>query len=254
MVVDADDLDTSDMQRFAAWTNLSETTFLVPPSHPHADYCVRIFTPTEELPFAGHPTLGSAHAWLQHGGAPRNADVIVQQCGVGLVEVRRGDEGLAFAAPPLVRGGPVDEVTVAEAAASLGIDRQAVIDAAWVDNGPGWLGILVASAAEVLAIRPRAMRLTVGVAGPYPPGSPFAYEVRAFYSSAGITLEDPVTGSLNASLAQWLIGSGRFAPPYRASQGTAIGRAGTVRVSTDESNRIWIGGDVVTCISGTVDL
>lgn len=254
MVVDAGDLDTADMQRFATWTNLSETTFLVPPTHPSADYRVRIFTPTEELPFAGHPTLGSAHAWLTHGGSPRNADTIVQECGVGLVEVRHSDDGLAFAAPPLVRGGAVDEDLVAEAAASLGIDRQAAIDAAWVDNGPGWLGILVASAAEVLAIRPQAMRLTVGVVGAYPPGSPFAYEVRAFYSSAGMTMEDPVTGSLNASLAQWLIGSGRVIPPYRASQGRAIGRAGVVRVSTDESDRIWIGGDVVTCVSGTVDL
>lgn len=254
VVVDGDDLDDSDMQRFASWTNLSETTFLLPPSHPDADYRVRIFTPTEELPFAGHPTLGSAHAWLTHGGAPRNGDTIVQECGVGLVTVRSDGGMLAFAAPPLLRSGPADDAIVVEAAESLGVERSSIVDAAWIDNGPGWLGILLGSAEEVLAIRPRSMRLTLGVVGAHPPDSPFAYEVRAFYSSGGITLEDPVTGSLNASLAQWLIGAGRCSTPYLASQGNAIGRSGVVHVSADTSNDIWIGGDVITCISGDVNI
>jgi len=254
VVVDGDGLDTAAMQRFANWTNLSETTFLLPPTDPAADYRVRIFTPAAELPFAGHPTLGSAHAWLTHGGVPQREGVVVQECGVGLVTLRRDGDSLAFAAPPLLRGGPADEATVQEAADALGIDRAAVLDAAWADNGPGWLGLLLGSAEEVLAIRPNAMRLTIGVAGAYAAEAPFAYEVRAFYSEGGSTFEDPVTGSLNASLAQWLIGSGRFAAPYVASQGTAMGRAGKVRITTDEAGAVWVGGDVANCIAGTVEL
>ncbi len=254
VVVDGDGLSTDEMQRFANWTNLSETTFLVPPTDPAADYRVRIFTPVAELPFAGHPTLGSAHAWLGHGGAPRQEGVVVQQCGVGLVPVRRDGAGLAFAAPSLLRGGPVDDATLHEAVAALGIGRDDVVDAAWADNGPGWLGLLLRSADAVLALRPGAMRLSIGVAGLHPPGSPFAYEVRAFYSEAGMTFEDPVTGSLNASMAQWLIATGRAHAPYTVSQGTAIGRAGRVRIATDEAGAVWVGGDVVTCISGSVEL
>lgn len=178
----------------------------------------------------------------------------MQECGVGLVAIRRNGDSLAFAAPPLLRGGPADEATVQEAADALGLDRAAVLDAAWADNGPGWLGLLLGSAEEVLAIRPNAMRLTIGVAGAYPAGSPFAYEVRAFYSEGGTTFEDPVTGSLNASLAQWLIGSGRFAAPYIASQGTAMGRAGKVRIATDEHGAVWVGGDVVACVTGSVEI
>jgi PhzF family phenazine biosynthesis protein len=254
VVVDAEGLDTDEMQRFANWTNLSETTFLLPPTDPAADYRVRIFTPVAELPFAGHPTLGSAHAWLAHGGMPRCEGVVVQECGVGLVTIRRDGVALAFAAPALLRGGPVDEATLQQAVAELGIERSAVVDAAWADNGPGWLGLLLASADEVLAIRPNAMQLTIGVAGAYPVGSPFAYEVRAFYSDGGLTLEDPVTGSLNASLAQWLIATGRFTPPYTASQGTVLGRAGKVRITTDAAGTVWVGGDVTTCITGTVEV
>jgi PhzF family phenazine biosynthesis protein len=250
VVVDADGLSSDEMQRFAKWTNLSETTFLLPPTKSQADYRVRIFTPTEELPFAGHPTLGSAHAWLTHGDALRQSNLIVQECGVGLVEIRRDKDLLSFAAPPLLRNGTADFETIREAADSLGIDRQSIIDAAWVDNGPGWLGILLDSAQDVLAIQPRNMRLSIGVAGAHPAGSRFAYEVRAFYSSSGITLEDPVTGSLNASLAQWLIGSGRFTAPYQVAQGGAIGRAGVVHVSQDAAESVWIGGNVTTCISG----
>jgi PhzF family phenazine biosynthesis protein len=254
VVVDAEGLTTAAMQKFAKWTNLSETTFLLPPTQASADYKVRIFTPTEELPFAGHPTLGSAHAWLANGGVSKSEDIVVQECGVGLVTVRRDGNLLSFAAPPLLKSGPVDEALILEAAMSLGITRTSIIDAAWIDNGPGWLGILLASAQEVLAIQPNAMKLTLGVAGAHSPQSKFAYEVRAFYSSNGITFEDPVTGSLNASLAQWLIHSGRFSAPYLASQGTAIGYAGVVHIEADTSHDIWIGGNVVTCITGDVEL
>jgi PhzF family phenazine biosynthesis protein len=254
VVVNAEGLTTSDMQTFAKWTNLSETTFLLPPTHASADYQVRIFTPTEELPFAGHPTLGSAHAWLTNGGVPKDGNTIVQECKVGLVNVRRDDNSLSFAAPPLLKSGPVDDALIREAAESLGISREAIIDAAWIDNGPGWIGILLASADEVLAIQPKPMKLTLGVAGAHVAESRFAYEVRAFYSSNGITLEDPVTGSLNASLAQWLISSGRFNAPYLASQGTAIGYAGVVKVDVDDLDVVWIGGNVATCISGEVDI
>jgi PhzF family phenazine biosynthesis protein len=254
VVVDAEGLTTSGMQTFAKWTNLSETTFLLPPTHASADYQVRIFTPTEELPFAGHPTLGSAHAWLTNGGVPKDGNTIVQECKVGLVNVRRDDNSLSFAAPPLLKSGPVDDALIREAAESLGISRKAIIDAAWIDNGPGWMGILLASADEVLAIQPKPMKLTLGVAGAHVAESRFAYEVRAFYSSNGITLEDPVTGSLNASLAQWLISSGRFNAPYLASQGTAIGYAGVVKVDVDDLDVVWIGGNVATCISGEVDI
>jgi PhzF family phenazine biosynthesis protein len=254
VVVDAEGLEPTEMQRLARWTNLSETTFLLPPTDPRADYRVRIFTPTEELPFAGHPTLGSAHVWSSNGGVPASADVIVQECGVGLVKVRMTESGLAFAAPPLLRGGPVDDPTIDEIADSLGIERGAIVDAAWVDNGPGWIGVLLGSAAEVLAIRPREIRRSLGVIGAHEAGSKFAYEVRAFYSSGGVTVEDPVTGSLNASVAQWLIASGRHVPPYLASQGSVIGHAGVVRVSTDGSGGVWIGGTTVTRVSGTIEI
>lgn len=254
VVVDAEGLEPAEMQRLARWTNLSETTFLLPPTDPRADYRVRIFTPTEELPFAGHPTLGSAHVWSSNGGVPASADVIVQECGVGLVKVRMTESGLAFAAPPLLRGGPVDDLTIDEIADSLGIERGAIVDAAWVDNGPGWIGVLLGSAAEVLAIRPREIRRSLGVVGVHEAGSKFAYEVRAFYSSGGVTVEDPVTGSLNASVAQWLIASGRHVPPYLASQGSVIGHAGVVRVSTDGSGGVWIGGTTMTRVSGTIEI
>ncbi len=256
VVLDGSGLTGAEMQRFANWTNLSETTFLLPPTDPAADYLVRIFTTTMELPFAGHPTLGSCHAWLAAGGVPRDPDSVVQQCGVGLVTVARpgGSGRLAFAAPPMLRSGDLDEATVAEAAAALGIERAAVIASAWIDNGPGWLGLQLATAAEVLAITAGNTDLKIGVVGAYPPDAPFAYEVRAFFPGVGATFEDPVTGSLNASAAQWLIGSGRFRAPYVASQGTALGRAGRAHISTDDTGQVWVGGDVVTCVSGSVDL
>jgi len=254
VVVDCDGLEDGEMQQFARWTNLSETTFLLTPTNPAADYRVRFFTPTEELPFAGHPTLGSAYAWLIHGGTPRSESTIVQECEVGLINVRCDGNSLSFAAPSLLRGGSVEESLVIEAAASLGIDRNVIIDSAWIDNGPGWLGVQLGSAEQVLAIKPQKTNLTLGVIGAYPAGSRFAYEVRAFYSSGGVTVEDPVTGSLHASMAQWLIGAGRFVPPYLASQGIAMGHAGEVHVSLDESKQVWIGGEVTACIQGTVEI
>jgi predicted PhzF superfamily epimerase YddE/YHI9 len=254
VVVDSEGLSTAEMQTFAAWTNLSETTFLLPPTNPEGDYRVRIFTPTEELPFAGHPTLGSAHAWLANGGKARDTATIVQECGVGHVRVRHDDLGLAFAAPPLLRGGPADEPVIADAADSLGISRSSIVDAAWIDNGPGWLGLLLGSAEEVRGVRQRRPGPTVGLVGPCPEGSRFAFEVRAFYSSGGVTLEDPVTGSLNASVAQWMIETGRANAPYLVSQGSQVGRKGVVRITTDTAGGVWIGGDVVTCVEGFVEL
>ena len=202
VVLEADGLTDQDMARFAQWTNLSETTFVLPPASDGADYRVRIFTPMVELPFAGHPTLGTCHAWLSAGGAASRDGVIVQECGAGLVPIRQTPDGLAFAAPPLLRSGPVDEPLIEHLAAVLGIDRAAIVDAQWADNGPGWVAVLLASADEVLALRPNVTDLDIGVAGPYPPGSPQAFEVRAFLPKHGSTDEDPVTGSLNASLAE----------------------------------------------------
>lgn len=255
VVLDGSGLSTEEMQRFARWTNFSETTFLLPPTDPAADYLVRIFTTTMELPFAGHPTIGSCHAWLANGGVPHTPGSVVQQCGVGLVTVAQGADGrLAFAAPPMLRFGEVDEATVTEAATALGIDPATIADSSWIDNGPGWLGVLLESADEVLAITPGNTPLKLGVVGPYPPGSQFAYEVRGFFPEGTTTFEDPVTGSLNASAAQWLIGAGRFTAPYVASQGTAMGRAGQVFISTDATGQVWVGGDAVTCVAGTVEL
>ena len=254
VVLDAADLDDETMQRFARWTNLSETTFVLPPGDPAADYRVRIFTPVAELPFAGHPTLGTCHAWLAAGGRARNKGEIVQDCAAGLVRVRRTPDGLAFAAPPLLRSGPVEEALVGRIATVLGIDRGAVVDAEWVDNGPGWVAVLLRSADDVLALRPGFVDFDLGVVGPYPAGSEHAFEVRAFFPKDGTTVEDPVTGSLNASLAGWLIRTGRASPPYVASQGTALGRAGRVHVSQDAEGAIWVGGGTVTCVSGEVDL
>ncbi len=255
VVLDGTGLSTEEMQRFANWTNFSETTFLLPPTDPGADYAVRIFTATVELPFAGHPTIGSCHAWLANGGVPRLDHRIVQECGVGLVEIRRDSTGrLAFAAPPLLREGPLDEATVQRAIAAMGIERSAVVDSAWIDNGPGWLGILLSSAEEVLALAVGTTDLKIGVVGPYPAGAPYAYEVRAYFPGPGATFEDPVTGSLNASAAQWLIASGRVTAPYVVSQGTAMGRAGRVYINSDPTGQVWVGGDAVTCVAGTVEL
>jgi PhzF family phenazine biosynthesis protein len=254
VVLDGAGLSRNAMQRFAHWTNLSETTFVLPPESQDADYRVRIFTPGRELPFAGHPTLGTCYAWLEAGGAPGREDVIVQECGAGLVPVRRSDAGLAFAAPPLVRSGPVDDELVERLARMLGVDRAAMTDTQWVDNGPGWVAVLLDDPEAVLALTPRFDELDVGVAAPYPPGSPEAFEVRAFTYKDGGVDEDPVTGSLNASLAQWLLATGRATAPYVARQGTALGRAGRVHISQDVDGAVWVGGGTVSCVRGELDL
>ena len=254
VVLDADGLAAAQMQQFANWMNLSETTFVLPPADPGADYRVRIFTPATELPFAGHPTLGTCHAWLGAGGTPREGGVIVQECQAGLVRVRRGADGLAFAAPPVLRDGPLAADLLAQVAAALRIDRSAIVDASWADNGPGWIAVLLDSAEAVLAVKPGDTDLNLGLAGPYPAGSPAAFEVRAFFTKDGGIAEDPVTGSFNASLAAWLLRTGRASAPYVASQGTVLGRAGRVAVSRDDDGTIWVAGGTVTCVSGQVDL
>jgi PhzF family phenazine biosynthesis protein len=255
VVLDGEGLGDEQMQRFAAWMNLSETTFLTPPATATGDYGVRIFTPVSELPFAGHPTLGSCHAWLEAGGISREPDVIVQECKAGQVRIQRIDDRLAFAAPPLIRSGPVDEPTIAHIAQLMAIDRAKVLDAEWADNGPGWAAIWLESAEAVLALRPGLIDMDVGVVGPYPLGSAEAIEVRAFFpANGGIPLEDPVTGSLNAALAPWLLRTGRVTSPYIVRQGTALGRAGQVHVRQDPDGTVWVGGGTITAIEGTVEL
>lgn len=254
VVLDGSGLDEDTLQRFARWTNLSETTFVLAPTDVVADYRVRIFTPTQELPFAGHPTLGTCHAWLETGGVPRTAGEIVQECAAGLVPIRKTANGLAFAAPPVIRSGPVDEHLIERLADMLRIDRGEIIDSQWVDNGPGWVAVLLSDAEAVLALRPGFVDLDLGVVGAHPDGAQHAFEVRAFFPKDGATVEDPVTGSLNASLAGWLLASGRARAPYIVSQGTALGRAGRVHISTDADDTIWVAGGTITCITGTVAL
>ena len=254
VILDADRLTDPQMQRIAAWTNLSETTFLLTPTQPEADYRVRIFTPTQELRFAGHPTLGTCHAWLSKGGQPKDADLMVQECGAGLVEIRRIDGRLAFAGPPLFRSGPIDEHLVEHIAAVLGIGRNEIVDAEWADNGPGWVAVRLESADAVLALEPGFVDLDLAVVGAYPAGSPTAIEVRAFFPKDGATAEDPVTGSLGASLAPWLVRTGVLSAPFVISQGAALGRDGRVHVTIDDAGKIWVGGDTLTCIDGEIEV
>lgn len=254
VVHDADGLTDEQMQRFSSWTNLSETTFLLASTDEQADYRVRIFNLARELPFAGHPTLGSCHAWLEAGGRPRQPGVVVQECGAGLVTVRVREDGAAFAAPPLVRSGPVEESVADQVAAMLRIGRDDIVDLQWADNGPGWIAALLSSAEAVLAVRPGPGDLDVGIAGPYPPGGPADFEVRTFFPAGGVTLEDPVTGSFNASLAQWLLGAGLARAPYLVQQGTVLGRNGQVRITQDADGQVWVGGRTITCVAGTVEL
>jgi PhzF family phenazine biosynthesis protein len=254
VVFDAEGFTTEQMQGITRWFNLSETAFLLPPTSREADYKVRIFTLERELPFAGHPTLGTCHAWLAAGGKARDPSRIVQECGAGLVPLRRSNEVLAFAAPPLVRGGPVEDERLDEVCRVLRIDRSSIIDSQWVDNGPGWVAVQLESAEAVLAVQPAAThsrRIDIGVVGFHPRGGALAYEVRAIFADhRGMLLEDPVTGSLNASVAQWLINTGRVKPPYTASQGTRLGRSGRIYIDRDAEGKIWVGGRTTTLVEG----
>jgi PhzF family phenazine biosynthesis protein len=256
VVVGADDMTDGQMAAIASWTNLSETTFLLQPAAPGADYRVRIFTPERELPFAGHPTLGSCHVWLAAGNAPKGEGV-VQECRAGLVRIRRDGERLSFAAPPLLRSGAVEPETLVRIARALGIEPAQVKAAQWVDNGPGWVAVMLATRAEVLAIKPDHAAWGgqfIGVVAPWDgtmDGNDAQFELRAFFGARAT--EDPVTGSLNASVAQWLIGAGLAPGAYVASQGTALGRAGRVHVARIGGD-IWIGGDTTVCIDGRLSV
>lgn len=251
----ADSLDEARMQAFARWTNLSETSFLLAPTDPGADYRVRIFTPGGELPFAGHPTLGSCHAWLERGGVPKTPREVVQQCGVGLVKIRLEAGRTAFAAPPLDRA-EVDPATLDAVLAALGVRHSRLVASHWLRNGPGWLGLLLDSAEAVLAVTPEAGLMkpfrAVGLIGPHAAGSECAFEVRGFVGGASV-YEDPVTGSLNAGFAEWLIDTGRAPERYVASQGTKLGRAGRVHI-TKEDGAVWVGGSSVSCVRGELRL
>lgn len=254
VVTGAESLTTEEMQRLTRWFNLSETAFLLPPEHPEADYKVRIFTLDREMPFAGHPTLGSCHAWLSMGHAPKSESAIVQECGAGLVPIRRDHERLSFAAPPLIRAGAPTQDELKQAQQLLGIGPGEILDAAWIDNGPGWLGIRLISAGAVLALNPIRnwpSRIDVGVVGPHATGAEAAFEVRAFFSNhLGAIVEDPVTGSLNASLAQWLFASGVAEDDYIAAQGTRLGRHGRIHLTRDTTGQVWVGGKTRTQVDG----
>ena len=280
VVLDGNGLDDAAMQRFARWTNLSETTFVLPPTQIAADYRLRIFTPGGELPFAGHPTLGSCHAWLEAGGISKSKEIIVQECAKGLINIRRNTGGarLVFAAPGLSRSTPSMGL-IALVTSALGISAAQITAAQLLDNGPVWLGLLLDSPETVLQLQPnhqqlKELNIKVGVAGIYaPPLSPLIaranrearaftqtpsdaapdLEVRAFAACMGVN-EDPVTGSLNASLAQWLMADGLMPQRYTASQGVCMGRAGQVDLHRDAKGQVWVGGRSVTCISGTVTL
>lgn len=258
------------MQQFANWTNLSETTFLLPPTNPAADYLVRIFTPSAELPFAGHPTLGTCHVWLDSvagadGPSTAGRSSVVQECEAGLIDIRvdpgqsRTQRRLSFKAPPMTRSGPVDADGLAAISSQLGLADGVVVDAAWIDNGPGWVGILLESPSAVLSVEPGLITEHIGIVAIPTPDDPGPVEgaglvLRAFFPKDGATVEDPVTGSLNASAAQWLLASGRLKAPYVASQGTVLGRDGRVSVSQDDAGDVWIGGQVADCVSGTVQI
>ncbi|MGE5825161.1 MAG: PhzF family phenazine biosynthesis protein [Bacteroidota bacterium] len=254
VVHDAQGLDDAKMAALARWTNLSETTFLLPPTDAAADYRVRIFTTYAELPFAGHPTLGTCHAWLAAGGKPKKPGLVVQQCGTGLVSVRCDGPRLEFAAPPVRRSGPLEPEVLAQIAKALALAPSEIVRHQWVDNGPGWCAVMLGSARRVLALKPDWAALDplkLGVLGPHEPGGDAAFEVRAFVGEGG--WEDPVTGSLNASLAQWLLGAGLARSPYVAAQGAALGRAGRVHLRKD-GGEVWVGGDVVEVVRGEVAL
>ncbi|KHO24709.1 PhzF family phenazine biosynthesis protein [Mycolicibacterium setense] len=256
VVLDSDGLDDVAMQRLARWTNLSETTFVLPPTRPEADYRLRIFTPGSELPFAGHPTLGSAHAWLGHGGQPGREGCIVQECGAGLVEIRQRDSEVYFQAPPTLRSGLLDDEYLNQIVDSFGVSRADVLAHQWVDNGPGWAVLVLASAQRVLELEPELARIPmamVGVIGAYPPGSAHDYEMRTFAPGVGVP-EDPVCGSMNASVGQWLTSTGAAPAHYRVSQGVRLGRAGEISVVAESDGTVWVGGVTTTCFEGVATL
>lgn len=253
VVLDAAELDDEMMQRIARWTNLSETTFLLPPTTPDADYRVRIFTPGGELPFAGHPTLGSAHAWLESGGTPRRTGRVVQECGAGLIDVQISDGMLSFAAPDTRRSGDLDEDYLAQIVAAFGISNDQVLSHQWVDNGPGWAVVRLATAQEVLDLDPDLSQIPtamVGAIGAYPPGSDHAFEMRTFAPGVGVD-EDPVCGSMNAAVGQWLDRTGAAPQNYRVSQGARLGRAGDITITAGSDGAVWVGGVTTTCFHGT---
>lgn len=256
VVLDSAGLTSGEMQKITDWTNLSEATFLFPPTDPAADYLARIFCPGRELPFAGHPTLGSCHAWLAAGNEPRSKDRIIQQCGSGLIEIRRSGDQLAFAAPPTTRSGPVEPALLQERLGQLGLAASDLVDAAWIDNGPGWMGLLLRDATAVLDVALPTMMIPgfdVGLVGLWPSGGDVAVEVRGLFAdAAGSVREDPVTGSLNASAAQWLIATGRVTAPYVAAQGQVAGRAGRIFVS-EADGELWVGGHSTIAVSGTIE-
>lgn len=258
VVLDAEGLDDDELIRFSVWTNLSECTFVLPPTTPGADYRVRIFSLATELPFAGHPTLGTARAWLDAGGQPNDPGLVVQECGAGLVPVRIDGDRLAFAAPARLRSGPVDDALVAELVEILGVDRGRVVDAEWLDNGPGWVGLLLDDARTVLELRPDASshpgRWDIGVIGPHAAGSDAVFELRAFFTDGtGPLREDPVTGSLNAAAAEWMLATGRASAPYVTAQGTAMGRRGRVHIARDDEG-LWVGGRAEIVLAGVAGL
>ncbi len=249
VVLDAEGLGEEEMQRFARWTNLAESTFVLPPTRAGADYRVRIFTPVLELPFAGHPTLGTCHAWLEAGGEA-GGEEIIQECEAGLIRIRREGDRLAFAAPPLVRSGPASEEEAMKVATALGLEPEEMLAVEWVDNGPGWIAALLESPERLLELRPGPLDFDLGAVALHPPGSEAAIELRAWAPVNGQAVEDPVTGSLNASVAQWLLADGRLTAPFLAHQGTAIERAGRINVSQDDDGTVWAGGRAETVIVG----
>jgi PhzF family phenazine biosynthesis protein len=256
VVLEGTDLSDEDMQRLARWTNLSETTFVLPPATEEADYRLRIFTPRGEMPFAGHPTLGSARAWLDGGGTPQHADRIVQECAAGLVTVRRGEVTLSFAAPPRVRDGALDDAYLNRIVAAFGVRRERVLAHQWVDNGPGWAVVQLATAKEVLALEPDLSLIPtamVGAIGAHPEGSEHHFEMRTFAPGAGVP-EDPACGSMNAGVGQWLTATGAAPSTYRVSQGTRLGRAASIEITADTDGTVWVSGAATVCIRGTITL
>ncbi|WAA65643.1 PhzF family phenazine biosynthesis protein [Microbacterium oxydans] len=256
VVLDAEGLDDDELRRFSVWSNLSECTFVLPPTTPDADYRVRIFSLHTEFPFAGHPTLGTARAWLDAGGVPSDPTLLVQECAAGLIPIRIDAELLAFRSPPRTRSGTVAPEDLAAVIGILGVDPARVVGAEWLDNGPGWVGVLLDSADTVLALRPDASRhpgrWDIGVIGPHSPGAEASFEVRAFFTEGDEPLrEDPVTGSLNGAAAEWLLATGRATAPYLSGQGTAMGRRGRVRIDQDGAG-VWVGGRANVVISGSV--